>query len=165
MARSWQPVLRRLAPGAAVVLLLLAAAPATFADLGIDISGFAFDPNPMTIHVGDTVSWTNSDAVGHTATADDGSFDSGIIAPGTSSAGVTFRTAGTFAYHCRIHPSMHGTILVTAAPPATDTTPAAPAAPDSPDGTALGVLAMAALGGGVIGLRRFALNRAALRKD
>ena len=154
MVRSSSRVARRLLPGVLVVALGLAAAPAVFADLGIDIAGFAFDPNPMAIHVGQTVGWTNSDSVGHTATADDGSFDSGTIAPGASSAGVTFSTAGTFAYHCTIHSSMHGTIVVTSASaPQTDTLDAVlPTSSETP----FAILALAGLGGLVIGRRRFA---------
>jgi len=153
MVRSSSRVARRLLPGAALLALSLAAAPAVFADLGIDIAGFAYDPNPMTIHVGETVAWTNSDGVNHTATADDGSFDSGSIAPGATSAGVTFNTAGTFAYHCRIHASMHGTVVVTSATaPQTDTL--APVGP-APDSTPWALLALAGLGGLVLGRRRF----------
>jgi hypothetical protein len=60
------------------------------------------------------VTWTNGDGVGHTATADGGSFDTGTIGGGGSDS-VTFSTAGTFAYHCTIHPAMTGTISVQAA--------------------------------------------------
>jgi plastocyanin len=59
------------------------------------------------------VTWSNEDSVGHTVTANGGAFGSGTIAPGTSFT-RTFATAGTFAYHCSIHPSMTGTITVTA---------------------------------------------------
>jgi plastocyanin len=65
------------------------------------------------VKVGTTVTWSNGDAVGHTVTADGGAFDSGTIAPGTSFS-RRFGSAGTFAYHCKIHPSMTGTITVTA---------------------------------------------------
>jgi plastocyanin len=155
MDRSSKRVGRRLLPGALLLAVSLAAAPTVFADLGINIAGFAFDPNPMTVHVGDTVSWTNSDGVGHTAIADDASFDTGRIAPGTTSSSVTFNTAGTFTYHCAIHSSMHGTIVVSDAstPPPTDTLdPAATAS----DRTPWALLGLAAVGGLLIGRRRFA---------
>ena len=61
---------------------------------------------------GQKVTWTNTDGFPHTVTADNGSFDSGPVAAGTSYA-RTFKQAGTFAYHCKIHSSMHGTVVVT----------------------------------------------------
>jgi plastocyanin len=93
---------------------LAAGGTAVPGDQAVAIQGFAFSPKTITITVGDTVTWTNSDSTAHTATADDGSFDTGTIgANGTGSA--TFATAGTFAYHCAIHSSMTGTITVQAA--------------------------------------------------
>lgn len=79
----------------------------------VSIAGFAFSPSSLTVSQGDTVSWANSDSTAHTATASDGSFDTGTIAAG-GSASHTFTKAGTFAYACSIHPNMHGTITVTA---------------------------------------------------
>ena len=80
----------------------------------VDISGFAFDPDGLTISVGVAVTWTNSDSATHTATADDGEFDSGNMGGGDTYA-YTFDTAGTYTYHCGIHSSMTGTITVNAA--------------------------------------------------
>jgi amicyanin len=82
-----------------------------------DSSGsFAFSPASLTIKVGTTVTWKNTTAVGHTVTSDDGkSFDSGTsnpIAPQTGTFSFTFTTAGTFKYHCEIHPFMKATIIV-----------------------------------------------------
>jgi plastocyanin len=74
-----------------------------------------FTPNPIRITVGDRVSWTNSAGVTHTSTSDTGAWDTGTIAPGTTSSAVLFTTAGTFAYHCAIHPSMTGSVIVSAA--------------------------------------------------
>jgi len=72
----------------------------------------AFVPNPVTIKVGDSINWVNTDSIVHTATANNGTaFSSGIIAPGASFK-ATFSTAGTFAYHCTIHPGMVGTVTV-----------------------------------------------------
>jgi plastocyanin len=84
------------------------------ADHAVAISGFAFSPREITVTVGDTITWTNSDAQAHTATADDGSFDTGTIG-NNASGSATFSTAGTFPYHCKIHSSMTGTITVQAA--------------------------------------------------
>ena len=79
------------------------------------ISGFAFSPSSLTVAVNTTVTWRNDDSVSHTATADGGSafqFDTGMIGPGATSGGVLFSQVGTFTYHCTVHPSMHGTIVV-----------------------------------------------------
>jgi len=84
------------------------------ADQAVTIASFAFSPASLTVTAGDSVTWSNNDSTGHTATAGDGSFDTGTIAPGAT-ASVTFATAGTFAYACTIHPTMTGTIVVEAA--------------------------------------------------
>jgi plastocyanin len=87
------------------------AAPAA-AEVPVDIRDFAFSPNPVEVPVGGTVTWTNQDAVPHTATSDQrGVLQSGAIAPGSSFSQV-FDTAGEFAYHCEFHPNMTGTIIV-----------------------------------------------------
>jgi hypothetical protein len=57
------------------------------------------------------VTWMNSDPVSHTTTSDTGAWDSGPVSSGTTFQ-HTFSTAGTFPYHCNIHPFMHGTIVV-----------------------------------------------------
>ena len=75
------------------------------------ISDFAFDPDPISITVGDTVTWTNEDGFAHTVTADDDSFDSGNLDSGATFE-QTFDEAGEFAYHCNIHPQMTGTVSV-----------------------------------------------------
>jgi amicyanin len=77
---------------------------------------FAFSPDTLTIKVGTTVTWTNRTTAPHTVTSDDGtSFDSGIsnpIAPSGGTYSHTFNKAGTFAYHCMIHPVMKAMIIV-----------------------------------------------------
>jgi plastocyanin len=82
-------------------------------DPGATISDFKFTPGGLTIHVGDTVTWTNAGPSSHTATLRNGSFASGVLRKGAS-ASHTFSQAGTFAYYCQIHPFMHGTIVVVA---------------------------------------------------
>jgi plastocyanin len=82
-------------------------------DPGVTIADFHFTPGTTTIHVGDTVTWSNSGPSSHTATATNGSFNTGILKKGQS-ASHTFTQAGTFAYACQIHPFMHGTIVVLA---------------------------------------------------
>jgi plastocyanin len=77
------------------------------------ISDFKFTPASITIHVGDTVTWVNNGPSEHTATANDQSFDTGLLKKGAS-ASHTFTQAGTFTYICTIHPFMHGTVVVLA---------------------------------------------------
>jgi plastocyanin len=77
----------------------------------VRIADFAFAPDERDVKVGDSVKWTNSDGATHTVTADDGAFDSGNLAGGKSFS-FTFDQAGTFAYHCNIHQSMTGTVVV-----------------------------------------------------
>src|SRR5829696_1777671 len=80
----------------------------------VTIVDFAFQPASLEVPAGTTVTWTNSGAAPHTVTADDGAFDSDRLAPGATFS-QTFDTAGTFTYHCEIHPQMTGTIVVTEA--------------------------------------------------
>jgi plastocyanin len=79
----------------------------------VTIDNFMFMPPIMTINVGETVTWTNKAAVGHTATSDDNgmAFDTGLIAPGNSYV-QEFLIPGTYTYHCKPHPYMRGTIIV-----------------------------------------------------
>ncbi|GAA4483073.1 hypothetical protein GCM10023094_34100 [Rhodococcus olei] len=78
----------------------------------VQITGFAFAPASITIPVGTTVTWTNSDEEPHTVTAADGAFRSPGMGTGATYA-FTFREPGTFDYICTIHPFMHGTVTVT----------------------------------------------------
>jgi plastocyanin len=71
----------------------------------------AYSPNPMVISAGGTVTWTNNDNTSHTSVGDDGSWNSGNIAPGAQFS-RTFSTAGSYTYHCSIHPGMVGTVTV-----------------------------------------------------
>ena len=93
----------------------------------VDIADFAFEPAELTITAGETVTWTNLDGVAHTATATDGSWDTGLLDEGESGS-ITFTTPGTYDYRCTPHPSMTGRIIVEAATPATATPSAAPTA-------------------------------------
>jgi plastocyanin len=75
------------------------------------IRGFSFQPDVLKVKVGAKVTWTNDDTVAHTVTADTNSFASGNLQPGGSFS-FTFTRLGTYAYHCSIHPSMHGSVVV-----------------------------------------------------
>lgn len=108
-------------------LIAVGSAKSAPADVSVNIMNFAFQPTPLTIPVGTTVVWTNQDSVSHTATSDTaGVFDTGVLAKGQSGK-MTFNTVGTFAYHCNIHPFMHGMVVVTGAAPAPAPSVAPPA--------------------------------------
>lgn len=103
----------------------------------ITIQSYVFQPATLTIPVGTRVTWTNLDAVDHTATSDTGSalsWDSGPLAQGQSSS-VTFTRPGTFTYHCNFHPFMMGTIVVQAAGTTTLPATAVPAVTAVPTAT------------------------------
>jgi plastocyanin len=77
----------------------------------VQIVEFSYEPDPVVVQVGGKVIWQNEDTAPHTATADDGSFDTGTIDKGKIGS-ATFKEAGTFTYFCEIHPTMHGTVEV-----------------------------------------------------
>jgi plastocyanin len=77
----------------------------------VSIKGFAFNPAQVTAKVGDVITFTNDDSTGHTATLDDGSCTTETIAAGAAGA-LSFTAAGSYPFHCKIHPTMTGTITV-----------------------------------------------------
>ena len=77
----------------------------------VEIVEFAYQPDPVVVAVGGKVIWKNEDSAPHTASADDGSFDTGTLDKGKLKS-VTFKDAGSFPYFCEIHPTMHGTVEV-----------------------------------------------------
>lgn len=77
----------------------------------VEIDDFAYKPDPVTVEEGGKVIWLNQDTTPHTATAEDGSFDTGTLEEGKLKA-ETFKEPGTYAYVCSIHPQMHGTVEV-----------------------------------------------------
>ena len=82
----------------------------------VKISGFAFVPQTITIQKVQAVSWTNEDAVIHQIAADPGQPDISDLSSSSMNKGgtysYTFSKAGTWTYHCSIHPSMKGTVVV-----------------------------------------------------
>jgi plastocyanin len=83
----------------------------------VEMSDFAFDQPELTIKAGTVVTWVNRGAKPHSATADDGSFDTGLFDPGERAAAI-FDTPGTYRYFCALHggsggQGMAGTIVVT----------------------------------------------------
>jgi len=71
----------------------------------------AYNPNPVAIKVGDSLTWTNNDTRNHTMTENTGAWNSGNIAPGQTYT-LAFTTKGTFTYHCNLHSGMSGTVNV-----------------------------------------------------
>ena len=84
------------------------------ASASVTIRDFEFDPPTVTVNEGDTVTWTNEGPTVHTATAEDGSFDTGTLRKGESGS-ATFTSAGTINYICSPHPYMKGKVIVQAA--------------------------------------------------
>jgi plastocyanin len=149
----------RTGAGLAFLALFAIAAPtALAADAAVSIRDFAFSPRTVEVRVGDRVTWTNRDAVEHTATARNGSFDTGLLGEGES-ASIRFTVAGTYRYICTPHPSMTGTVVVLAAsghgrPPNTDTDPATVA--ETPGWSPpLAALALVGVVGYLVAHRRF----------
>ena len=71
----------------------------------------AFTPNPITVSAGTKVTWVNTDNITHTSVSDTGVWSSGNIAAGATFS-FTFSTAGTYPYHCVLHPNMVGSVVV-----------------------------------------------------
>ena len=117
----------------ALVAIIAVAQPAYAANVPVTISSGAantkgecsdtncFNPQDVNVNVGDTVTWTNSDTVGHTATSGKVTdnqtgtvFDSSLIPAGKSYTSPAFKTAGTYNYFCQVHPWMTGEVIVSA---------------------------------------------------
>jgi len=86
------------------------ATAATAATVDVSIQNFAFNPNPITLNVGDSVNWVNQDGVIH-STTQDANLWSSDLASGESFS-FMFNNPGTYTYFCRFHPFMRGTIDV-----------------------------------------------------
>lgn len=79
----------------------------------VTIANMSFGPSSLSVKVGTTVTWKNTDGYAHTVTSNDGtSFDSGNLAGGASFS-YKATAVGTYDYHCRIHSGMTGTLTVT----------------------------------------------------
>lgn len=104
--------------GALLVATLAGVAPAAATTHHVTIASYAYSPNPLNIAAGDSVTWTNTDSVGHdiTVTGGPASFQSPLLSKGQSWS-YTFTTAGSYSYICSVHPDMKATVVV-AAPPA-----------------------------------------------
>jgi plastocyanin len=99
-------------------LLLFAGSPRVAASdqpsavqAAVKIDNFVFGPQTITVRVGTTVTWTNSDDIPHTTVSTDGVFKSKVMDTDEKFS-YTFTKAGTYAYYCSIHPKMTGKIVV-----------------------------------------------------
>jgi len=92
------------AGGSAAAGACAVASPGATATVNATIKDFKFSPDPIQAKVGDVISWTNNDTVGHTVTLDDNSCSTDTIAV-SSSGLLTFTAPGTYTYHCKIHPT------------------------------------------------------------
>ena len=109
--------MRRFIPHAlaAPALALVLAAPASAATSAVQIKSTGFAPATVSINANDSVKWTNTDTKNHQVVANNGSFVSGILAPGKSYA-HTFASGGTFHYHDGLYPTLKGTVTVKGLP-------------------------------------------------
>jgi len=106
------------APVMIAMLLLFAASPSvkandqpSAADVAVKIDNFVFGPQSITVAVGTTVTWTNSDDIPHTAVSTDGVFKSKVMDTDEKFS-YTFTKAGTYSYYCSVHPKMTGQVVV-----------------------------------------------------
>ncbi len=93
------------------VLLFFCANPVFAATSTVTISGSQFSPNTVTINAGDTVEWVNNDPFAHTTSSDQSGLWDSTLQQGNVFA-HTFGDAGSYSYHCKIHPSMTATVEV-----------------------------------------------------
>ena len=105
-------------PVVIATLLLLAGSPSvtandrpSAANAAVKIDNFVFGPQTITVPVGTTVTWTNSDDIPHTAVSTDGVFKSKVMDTDEKFS-YTFTKAGTYPYYCTIHPKMTGKVVV-----------------------------------------------------
>src|SRR5512141_2449599 len=98
----------------AVILLLLTTSSASAATATVKMVNYGFNPQYQTVNQGDSVRWQNVSSRKHTATPNVfWAWTSVTVRPGATSSAVTFTQAGSFPYHCAIHPlRMKGRITV-----------------------------------------------------
>jgi plastocyanin len=105
------------APVMIATLLLFAGSPRVTAssqpaaNAAVKIDNFVFGPQTLTVPVGTTVTWTNSDDIPHTSVSTDGVFKSKVLDTDEKFS-YKFDKAGTYPYYCTIHPKMTGTVVV-----------------------------------------------------
>jgi plastocyanin len=124
----------RFAMAAGALLFVAMATSASAAVRPVDIVGFKFEPQSVTVTAGDTITWTNTDAAAHSARVN-GVGTTAVLTQGQSGS-LPFPSSGTFPYDCGIHgAAMMGTVIVRAAataPPTPVPTPRPTVAPTVP---------------------------------
>lgn len=80
---------------------------------GITIKDMAFTPSEITVKKGTLVTWTNMDSVEHNITKDSGDGPASDNLSQGEAYSFKFENTGTFKYHCGLHPTMTGTVIVT----------------------------------------------------
>ncbi len=109
--------LRTVAVIAVAVLISISIQPATATDTAprehvVEIRNLEFTPKELSVAPGDTITWINYDFIPHTVTADDESWDSGLIK--TEGKWQTVVTENMYeTYFCRYHPNMKGKLKIT----------------------------------------------------
>src|SRR2546423_630500 len=107
--------------GVAMALVVGAQGSAFAATSEVAIVNFAFSPSSVTLKLGDSVHWTNNSGTTHTSTSDGidaccptgaALWSSGTLSGSGGTFSEPFTAAGTYAYHCSIHTTMHGTVKV-----------------------------------------------------
>jgi plastocyanin len=96
---------------AVLASVLLIAFPAQAASV-VQVQDFSFSPTPVTVSEGTPVSWHNDGPSNHTSTSDVGLWTTTTLIAGATSTAKVFKAAGVYAYHCKIHPFMHGKVRV-----------------------------------------------------
>lgn len=91
----------------------IGAGPTAPAGTSVRMAGSRFEPSTLTISSGETVRWFNDDALPHTVSAGDATWDSGNLTPGQSFE-RRFDESGSYPYVCLYHAGMAGTIEVDA---------------------------------------------------
>jgi plastocyanin len=92
-----------------IAVLVFAGTPLALGEtIRIEAKGMTFEPAEVSAHVGDTIEWTNSDFVAHTATARNRDWD--ILLPPHSVRQMALKKSGGIEYYCRFHPTMKGKI-------------------------------------------------------
>jgi len=107
---------RLLLPFIAVLALALPAQSLAATTVTVMVQASAFKPKTVNINQGDTVKWINTDKANHQIVANKGSFASAVLKPGATYS-FTFTTAGGYAYHDGLHPSISGAVYAKGPPP------------------------------------------------
>src|SRR5689334_22645512 len=119
---------------ATALAVVMGARPSAAAQINVMIEHYQFSPADLSVHVGDTVTWTNMDDAPHTVTTSSGpdKISSPTLNKGDTFS-FTFTKTGVYAYYCAVHPDMKGSVNVeqgdSASGPTSDQAPPTTQAP------------------------------------